>query len=351
MIAQRLFKVINWVFISIFAMIISAYGSIAATEGEAKKPDRLNIAFISEIVIDEPWLTGAIQGLERVKKVKPHGLDINWSISEHVWPGDAERVMREYAKTGKYGIIMAYGAYQEAIEKLRREYTDILWFEAGSGANPPFGGNYYWNTIRYHEPLYLIGMIAGMMTKSNVIGAVAAYPYGDINLPLNAYIAGAKAVNPDVKLKVTYIESWFDPPKAKEAALAQIAVGADFIFAERFGPFEACKEKGKLAFGHMVDQYLLGPEVVVTSSLGIPDTIFKYIINEWWNHVTKGVPYNAPEEGMRYGMRDGVTDLAPYHHFESLIPQEVKEKVSQTKQAIKEGKLIVPYNENIVVSE
>ena len=233
---------------------------------------------------------------------------------------------------------------------MSKEYPDILWWGAGAGFTPPFRGNFYYGDILFHEPAYLLGMIAGMMTESNVIGAVAAYPYGDINLTINGYIAGAKSVNPDVKVKMTYLDSWFDPPKAKEATMTQIASGADFIYAERFGPFESCKEKGKWAFGHITDQSPLAPKVIVSSSLGLWDPALKLAINEWWNHFTKGVPYNAPKEGKLYRMKDKATDIAPYG-LESIIPREVKEKEKQARQAIKEGTLVVPIDQEVVTSQ
>ncbi len=133
--------------------------------------------------------------------------------------------------------------------------------------------------------------------------------------------------------------------------MAQIASGADFIYAERFGPFESCKEKGKWAFGHITDQYTLAPEVVVSSSLGLWDPALKLAINEWWNHVTEGVPYNAPKEGTLYRMKDEATDIAPFHKLESIVPQKVKDKVNQTRKAIKEGTLVVPIDEEVVVSQ
>ena len=331
-------------------MIILSPEYLSATEDTAQKPDRLNIAVVCITVVEAPWATALIQSLERVKKETPHGLDINWDISENVLPPDAERVLREYAKTGKYGIIWGHAQYQDAIEKLHNQYPDILWFGAGAGFTPPFRRNFYFGDILFHEPAYLLGLIAGMMTESNVIGAVASYPYGDINLTVNGYIAGARAVNPDIKVRMTYLDSWFDPPRAKEATLAQIAGGADFIYAERFGPFEACKEKGKLAFGHITDQYSLAPEVVVTSSLGLWDPALRFIIDEWWNHFTGDVPYNAPREGKLYSMKDEATDIAPYHGLGSTIPREVKEKVKEARQAIKEGTLVVDIDEKVVTS-
>ena len=329
-------------------MIILVPGSLFAADDTAQKPDQLNIAVVCVTVVEAPWTTALIQSLERLKKKRPHGLDINWDISENVLPPDAERVLREYAKTGKYGIIWGHAQYQDAIEGLHKQYPDILWYGAGAGFTPPFGRNFYFGDILFHEPAYLLGLIAGMMTESNVIGAVASYPYGDINLTVNGYIAGARAVNPDIKVKMMYLDSWFDPPRAKEAALAQIAGGADFIYAERFGPFEACKEKGKRAFGHITDQYSLSPEVVVSSSLGFWDPALKFIIDEWWNHITRGVPYHAPEKGNIYRMKDGAADIASYHGLESIIPREVKEKVKKTREDIKAGRLTVPINEKVV---
>lgn len=329
-------------------MIIFSTDSLFSAEEKAPEPDRLNIAVVCITVVEAPWATALIQSLERIRQENPYGLEINWDISENVLPPDAERVLREYAKTGKYGIIWGHAQYQDAIKELHKQYPNILWFGAGAGFTPPFGENFYFGDILFHEPAYLLGLIAGMMTESNVIGAVASYPYGDINLTVNGYIAGARAVNPDVKVRMAYLDSWFDPPRAKEAALAQIAAGADFIYAERFGPFEACKEKGKLAFGHITDQYSLAPEVVVSSSLGLWDPALRFIIDEWWKHFTRGVPYHAPREGKLYRMKDGATAISPYHGLESIIPREVMEKVKQAGEYIKEGKLVVEIDEKVV---
>ncbi|MEA1927140.1 MAG: BMP family ABC transporter substrate-binding protein, partial [Candidatus Auribacterota bacterium] len=189
----------------------------------------------------------------------------------------------------------------------------------------------------------LMGIMAGMMTKTNVIGAVAAYPYPQINLPINAYKAGAKSVNPDIKLKMTYIESWFDPPKAKQSALAQIASGADFVYAERFGPFEACKEKGIYGFGHWVDQNSMAPEVVLSSAVALWDPVMNKLVDIWWEHTTEGVPYDAPMEMIQYNMAEGASDIAPYHGLAVKVPEKVKNTVEKTRDAIKSGKLKVPY--------
>ena len=103
-------------------------------------------------------------------------------------------------------------------------------------------------------------MLAGGLTESNVIGVVGGLPVPEVNRIVNAFIAGAESVNPEVDVKTTFINSWFDPAAAKEAALAQIDAGADVLFAERFGVIEAAAENGLCSFGNMSDQKDLAPE-------------------------------------------------------------------------------------------
>ena len=105
----------------------------------------------------------------------------------------------------------------------------------------------------------------GKLTKSNTIGTVAAMPIPEVNRLANAFCAGAKEVNQAVKCKFAFIGSFFDPPKAKEAAIAQIEAGVDVIYAERFGVIEAAAERGIPAIGSMSDQSELAPDTVVTS--------------------------------------------------------------------------------------
>lgn len=190
-----------------------------------------------------------------------------------------------------------------------------------------------------HESAYLCGVIAGMMTKTNVIGAIGCYPIPSVNSLFNAYKRGALSVNPKVKLKVSYIESWYDPVKAKEAALAQISAGADYIYAERDGVFKGCQEKGAYAFGDKIDQHEVAPNTVVTSAL----IKWAPMLQRAFDRVRAG-NFKA-ELYTRYvgGMADGTTALAPYYTFEKKLPQKVKEKVAEVTKKIKDGSLVVPY--------
>jgi basic membrane lipoprotein Med (substrate-binding protein (PBP1-ABC) superfamily) len=317
----------------------------------AAEPTELKIAIISTTPKEEPWNTVLLQAVERVIAEKPHGLTISYTFQELISTPDGERVMRELASSGEYDIIWGHSVYPDAIQALGPKYPDIPFVGGGSGYEP-MGQNMYWVNMYVHEAAYLNGIIAGKMTKTNVIGAVAAFPYENVNMPINAYFEGAKSVNPNVKVKMSYIESWYDPPKAKEEALAQIAAGADFIYAERFGPFEAASEKGVYAFGHYMDQNELAPDTVVSSALALWDPCVKAIVDAWWDHTTKGTPYNASTtDAMYFFMKDGATDISEYHGFENTIPEDVKALVEQKREEIKSGKLAVPANGAQAVSD
>lgn len=304
-------------------------------------PSRVNWACITSDTVEQPWHTAFAQAFERVSQDPPYGLDMAMTCTENVAPPDAERILRQYAETGNYEIILAHSAYYEAVEVLAPEFPDIAWIYTGSG-NEAIGGNAYWADVFIHEPAYLAGMIAGSLTESNRLGAVAAFPFPNVNGPVNAFYDGAKAVNPDISMTVTYIESWFDPVSGKEAATAQIATGVDIIYAERFGPFEAAQEAGILAFGHFLDQNSLAPDIVVASPMAMWDANIVNIINEWYNYTVNGVPYDAPMERIIFSFIEGGSSLSPYHGFDDVIPQDVQDMVEETRQQILSGELVIP---------
>ncbi len=318
----------------------------APAQAEATKavPTTLKIAILNPTAKEQPWNTSLLQAMERVIAAKPHGLTITYTFQEQIATTDGVRVMGEMAQSGDYGIIWAHDSYPDALATLGPKYPDIAWVGAGSGYDP-MGGNMYWVDMDVHEAAYLNGVIAGKMTKSNIIGAVAAYPYANVNEPINAFIDGAKSVNPDVKVKMNYISSWYDPAKAKEAALSEIAGGADMIYAERFGPFEAATEKGVYAFGHLTDQNDLAPDTVLSSSVVLWDPCINAIIDAWWNHTVNGTPYDAStEKSMAFSMKDGGSDIAPFHALDDKVPQDVKDLVAQTRADILSGKLVITAN-------
>lgn len=296
--------------------------------------ESLKVAGIFETPIEEPWVTQIHQALLKGQKE----LDLDYTWSESVKSADFSRVMREYAEKG-YKLIMgdAFGAERIA-RRVARDYPDVA-FVFGSGigpADPNFGVFDNW----IHEPAYLSGMIAGRMTKSNTIGVVGGIAIPEINRLSNAFCSGAKEVNDKVKCKFSFIGSFFDPPKAKEAAIAQIEAGVDVIYAERFGVVEAAQEKKILAISNMSDQASLGPDTVITGPVWDMWPTVKHVVSL----VRAGV-FTAQDFGGFSYMGKGGAYLAPYHKFEAKLPGDVKKMVADRQAEILDGTFRVDVNE------
>jgi basic membrane lipoprotein Med (substrate-binding protein (PBP1-ABC) superfamily) len=186
------------------------------------------------------------------------------------------------------------------------------------------------------EPAYLTGMIAGGMSKTGKIGLVGGYPIPEVNRLMQAFIEGAKEVNPKAEFTVTFIGSWFDPPKAKEAAFAMIDKGADVLYAERFGVSDAAKERGKLAIGNVIDTQPQYPETVVASALWSMEPT----IDEALKQVKAGT-FKAADFGQYSLMKHNGSSLAPLGTFESKIPAELIARVQAKQKAILDGSFTV----------
>lgn len=313
---------------------------LAEAPPEEKVDTGLKVVAIFATPIEEPWDGCIHQALLKAEEYL--GIEYEWT--ESVPYPDFERVVREYADKG-FDLIMgdAFGS-EEAVRRVARDYPEIAFcFGSGLGpAEPNFAVFDDW----IHEPAYLSGMIAGKMTESNVIGVVGGYPVPEVNRIINAYIEGAREVNPDIKVKVTFIDSWFDPSKAKEAALAQIEAGVDVIYAERYGVIEAAAEKGIPAFGNMQDQWELAPDTVLTGPIWDMWPTVKHVVLSVHNDTFVAMDY--AEWTM---MAKGGAYLAPYHEFEDKLPAEVKSMVETRTEEILSGMFRAPVNEAVPVGD
>ncbi len=272
-------------------------------------------------------------------------MGITYEFAENVKAADFAKVVREYSERG-FDLIVgdAFLAGEEPSRAVAKDYPDIAYaFGSEFDIQAP---NYSVFDNWIHEPAYLSGVIAGMMTETDVLGVVAAIPIPEVNRLVGAFKAGALSVNPNVKVKVSMIGSWFDPPKAKEAAVAMIEAGADFLYAERFGVFEAAKEAGIYAFGNMSDQNELAPGVVLTSCIWDMYPIIKHSVES-----VKAGTWKAQNLKDWSMMAAGGSRLAPYHGLESKIPADVKAKVAEVQKQIMAGSFVVPVIESQTVTD
>ena len=215
--------------------------------------------------------------------------------------------------------------------------------DPGSGYGGEHGGNFSVFDNYIHEPCYLMGIIAGGMTETNKIGMVGGYAIGEVNRLFHAFMAGARSVNPDVEFKVSFIGSWYDPPKAKEAAFAQIEAGVDVLYAERAGVVDAAREKGILAFGNVNDMNKEenGTDVVVTSALWHMENAIDHAISR-----VKAGTFAAEDYKEWTMMQKGGATLAPYYEFDSRIASDVKTKVAAMSRKILGGGLVIEVNDD-----
>ena len=141
---------------------------------------------------------------------------------------------------------------------------------------------------------------------------------------------------------MAYIEAWWDPVKAKETALAQIEAGADVIYSERYGAFEAARDKKVYAFGNQADMHDLAPETIISSPLMYWDPSIKQMIELWYNNKVNGTAYNAPaDKPVFFLMKDGGSAVAPLYQFEKTLPKATLDKFNETKTKIINGSLQV----------
>ncbi|MDH3664654.1 MAG: BMP family protein [Alphaproteobacteria bacterium] len=296
------------------------------------RAETIKVAGIYTQPIQQKWDARLHQGLTAAQEAG----EIEYVFSEKVANTDYIRVLREYCESGVRLIVgEAFGISKEA-RRVADEYPEIAFLMGDSF--PPHGDNFAVFDNYIHEPCYLMGILAGAMTKSKKLGMVGGYPIGEVNRLFHAFIAGAKSVDPEIQVKVTFIGSWYDPPKAKEAAFAQIEAGVDVLYAERAGVVDAAREKGLIAFGNVNDMNKEenGEGVVVTSALWHMEEAIAHAISR-----VKDGSFAAEDYKEWTMMQKGGASLAPYYEFEDQIPADAKAKVEDVKAQILAGDYVV----------
>ena len=311
---------------------IVAFAAAAATlsPGLALAQAKLKVAAVYTVPFEQQWVSRLHKAL---KAAEARG-EIEYKASENVSNADYERVMREYATGGNTLIVGESFAVEAAARKVAKDFPKVSFLLGSSGKPQAPNFSVFDNYIQ--EPAYLSGMIAGGMSKTNKIGMVGGFPIPEVNRLMNAFMMGAKEVNPKVEFSVSFINSWFDPPKAKEAAFAMIEKGADIMYAERFGVSDAAKEKGKLAIGNVIDTQAQYPDTVVASALWNFEPTADRAIK-----LVKEGKFKAEDYGQYSMMKHKGSELAPLGTFASKVPADLLAKVKAKEAAIMDGKFTV----------
>ncbi|WP_010139373.1 BMP family protein [Oceanicola sp. S124] len=259
---------------------------------------------------------------------------IDYTFSEGVSGTDYPRAMREYAEAGNVLIVGEAYAVEREARSVAGDYPDtsFLLGSSGEAAGDNFGVFGTWNW----EAAYLAGMLAGAMTETGVVGSVGAIPIPEVNMLINGFADGVKAVNPEARHLTSFIGTFFDPPKAREAGLALIDSGADILFGERIGTADAAQERGIKAIGSMIDYTPRYPETVFANALWS----FRPLLDAALADAVAGNPTGKNYTPLSL-MKDGGNDI---NYVEGVAPEAAVKAMLETREAIIAGDFDVPRN-------
>ncbi|MDS9469430.1 BMP family protein [Paracoccus sp. MBLB3053] len=317
-------------------------GVAVAGLGLVPKPARaqsapVKVAGIYTVPVEQQW----VSRIHKAAQAAQQRGEIEYTFSENTSNTDYPRVMREYAEGGAQLIVgEVFGVEQEARE-VATDYPETAFLMGSSFMPDDALANFGVFDNYIQDASYLTGIVAGAMTKSGNIGMVGGFPIPEVNRLMHAFMAGVREMRPDARFQISFIGSWFDPPKAKETALAMIESGADVMYAERFGVSDAAKEKGVLAIGNVIDTQADYPETVVASALWHFEPTLSAALAK-----VKAGEFQAANFGLYSYMKEGGASLAPFGTFEGKIPQEALDMIASKSAAIKDGSLEVEVDDS-----
>ena len=238
---------------------------------------------------------------------------------------DAERVIEGLVRSGHQLIFTTSFGFMEATVKVAQRNPDVKFEHATGYKRLPNLATY---AGRFYQGRYISGQIAAKMSKTGVVGYIGSFPIPEVVSGINAFMLGAQSVRPDMKVKIVWVNSWFDPGKEGDAAKALLDQGADIIAQHTDSPaaMQVAAERGALAFGQDSDMIKFGPNTQLTS-----------IINDWSGYYIDRV--NAALNGtwestdVWGGLDTGILKMAPYTN----MPDDVKAMAEETQKAIHDG--------------
>ena len=306
--------------------------ALAACGSNPKEDGGLRVGLITPgSVADAAWNSGAYQGLTWIHD----SLGLPVSHVEARTPAEQDEALRAYAAQG-YALIFAHGfEFQDAAERVSAEYpTTTIIITSGRRVH----GRVAPLIFRLEEASYLSGMVAGTLTRSNVIGFVGGIELPPIEAAYQGWVNGATAVNPRVKSRKVYLNSFDDAAAGREAALALIRAGADMFHhnadAAALGVFQAVKEsRGVYLFGANADQAHLAPERVLGSAVIDLPRAFLLVARE-----LKEGRFTPKVES--FGLQSGVVRYQPNPALDSLLPAGLTARLRAAADSIAAGTLI-----------
>ncbi len=275
---------------------------------------------------DHGWTYRHDIGRQAIEKAFPG--KVKTSFVESVKEGpDAERVIQQLAASGHKLIFTTSFGYMNPTVKVAKRTPNVM-FEHATGYKRAKNVATY--SSRFYEGRYVIGKIAGKMSKTNIVGYVASFPIPEVVRGINAFLIGAHTVNPDIKIKVVWVNSWYDPGKEGDAAKALIDQGADIItqHTDSSAPLQVAQNRGVLGFGQASDMIKFAPKSQLTS-----------IIDQWDHYYVArakaALDGTWKSEDTWGGFKAGMVEMAPFTN----MPAEVAAMAKQAVEDVTSGKI------------
>ena len=295
--------------------------------GAASAADKLKVGFIYIGPIgDHGWTYAHDQGRLAVEGAL--GDQVETVYVENIPEGpDAERAIERLARQDVGLIFTTSFGYMDPTIKVATRFPDVK-FEHATGYKQSENVATY--NARFHEGRYVIGQIAARTSKSGIAGYIASFPIPEVVMGINAFMLGAQSINPDFKVKVVWVNTWFDPGKEADAAKVLIGQGADIItqHTDSTAPLQVAEEEGVHGFGQASDMIHFAPKAQLTA-----------IIDEWGPYYierAQAVLDGTWESGDSWtGMSAGTVVMAPYTN----MPDDVAAMAMETEAMITSGEL------------
>ena len=298
----------------------------AAAPAAPAKAEPLKVAWVYiGPVGDAGWTFAHDQGRKAVEA--EFGDKVQTTFVEKVPEStDAERVLRDLASQGNKLIFTTSFGYMEPTLKVAGEFPDVKFEHATGYKLAPNMGVY---DTRFYQDAYISGVIAGTMTKSNVLGFVGSFPIPEVLRNINAFTLGAQSVNPKVTTKVVWISTWFDPPKEAEAAQSLINAGADVLLqnTDSSAVLQTAEKNGKFAFGWDSDMSAIAPKAHLASNMVFWGPYYKHAVKS----VMDGTWKSSRDI---WGYKEDANGVIKIN---DAVPEDVKKKVEEIKAGYKDG--------------
>lgn len=307
-------KMSRFVLLLVVALLI--VGSICVNAA-----DKFKVAFI---YVGPPGDAGWTFAHDLARKYLEKQIpEVQTTFVESVPEGaDADKVLADLAEKGNKVIFSTSFGYMDSVIKVAAKYPDVVFLHCSGYKVAKNVGTYM---DRDYEGRYLGGVAAAKYVKNNLVGYVAAFPIPEVIRCINAFTLGAQSVNPKIKVKVVWTNTWYDPPAEKAAAVSLINSGAGFITMNQDTPsaMQAAEEKGLYAVSNDSDMRAFAPKAIVTGQIAIWGPYYvktvKAVMNKTWK-----------SEQIFGGISDGMVDISPYATW---VTADVK-KLVEAKKAI-----------------